>query len=140
MTSTKLDTLYSHSKNVGLPQDRIGTFCGSPIVTLDQRAIDIDNILDISRTIEANKSFTSEPVELNILPGEIVCEDGVIRRGTTAEVLGDVFYDFAIPKDTKQVSIAEARLASLAGALVYFRPDNIVGEGEFALLHEEVTA
>jgi hypothetical protein len=147
MTFTELDVLYSHSKNVGigyagaegkLSPERVGEFCGSPIVTLDQRAVGIDAIIEVSMVIEANKSFTSEPVELNILPGEIVCEDGVIRRGTTAEAIGDEFYNFVVPKGTRKVSISEARLASAAGESVTWRPNGISTSGEeFALIHEE---
>jgi hypothetical protein len=75
-----------------------------------------------------------------ILPGEELCKDNIIRRTSTVETRGNEYYKQEHNEDnTKRVSIAEARIASDAGAVVYWRPNRVVGEGEYALVVEEVT-
>lgn len=131
MSTINLDPLYSHAKNIGATA--VGKFCGSPIVTLDQRAIDVDNALEIQRMVLQH--VDGSVVEL--LPNEVVCPDGVIRKKTIAEVVGECFYAYTEPQDAKRLSLEEAKLASLAGKCITFRPDGRVGEGEFFLLYEE---
>jgi hypothetical protein len=140
MSRVKLDSLYTHSKNVGT--EKLGEFCGSPIVSLNEKEIDIDRAIDLDRTRLSNSLFPSAETDFVILlPGEVVCEDGVIRRSTSAEAVGyDEFHAFKVPADTKKVSIADARLASLAGELVTWRPNRVTGQEEFALIHTQEAA
>jgi hypothetical protein len=69
----------------------VGSFCGSPIVALNEFAMEVDEVRNLSNRL-AVSSGTSVPAE--ILPGEERCADGIIRRITTAEAVGyDVFKD-----------------------------------------------
>lgn len=135
MSRVALDLLYSHSKNVG--QKVVGEFCGSPIVTLDERAIDIDLLIETARIIEVNRSLGVESSIVEVLPGEVICPDNIVRRSTTSEAVGESFYAYEVPKGTVKVSIELATLAAIAGEMIYFRPDGKVGDGEFALRYEE---
>jgi len=81
--SPKLDTLIAHSNRV--LHEELGAFCGSPIVTLDDFGIEVDEERDLVNRL-AVSSGTSVPAE--ILPGEQRCSDGIIRRITTAEAQG----------------------------------------------------
>lgn len=135
MSTLRLDPLYSHSKNLGAEQ--VGEFCGSPIVTMNQRAIDVDNLAEVQRMIEVNKGLTQSETSA-LLPGEVVCPDGVIRRSTAAETVGEDFYKFSIPENTRKVNINLAKQASLAGELITWRPNGVSTDGEeFALVHYE---
>lgn len=132
MSILKLDILHTSDKNLGCT---VGEFCGSPIREMYTEEMEIDRIVDTRRTIEIGRG--GAPIStVEILPGEMICEDGIVRRGTTAEALGDIFYDYAQPKDTRVVTIEEGRALAAAGALITFRPDRVVGQGEFALVHE----
>jgi len=143
MSTIKLDNLYTHSKNVApgythdgiLASNILGTFCGSPIVTMDSRATDIDNVVETLRIIEENKGGATYTAE--VLPGELVCTDSIVRRGTSAEAVGyEKFYAYDQPKGTTKVSIAEARKYQ-GDKMIHFRPDKVTGEGEHALIYEE---
>jgi hypothetical protein len=130
MSTLTLDPLYAKAEHLG---EVIGHFCSTPIRTLNQRAVDLDQLLEVQHIVDLGMA----PAPAEILPGERTCEDGIIRRVTSAEAVGPEFYNFAIPKDMRKVGITEARQASLAGEMVWFRPDGRVGEGEFALLQQE---
>ena len=134
MSTLKLDILHTSDKNLG---GKIGEFCGSPIREMYTDEMEIDRIVETARTIEINRGTTPLSV-LEILPGEMICEDGIVRRGTTAEALGEIFYDYQPPKDTRVVTVEEGRALAAAGALVTFRPDRVVGQNEFAIVHEGV--
>lgn len=143
MSTIKLDNLYTHSKNVApgythngiLASNILGTFCGSPIVTMDSRAVDIDNIVEAARIIEENKGGSTYTAE--VMPGELVCTDSIVRRGTSAEALGyDELHAYDQPKGTTKVSIPVAREYQ-GNALVDWRPDHVVGTEEFALVYTE---
>ena len=130
MSTLTLDPLYAKAEHLG---EVVGIFCGSPIRTLNQRAVDLDQTLELEHIVDLDMAPTPTP----LLPGEVVCSDGVIRRETSAEVVGSEFYAFTTPKGAQKVSIAEATLASLAGESVLWRPDGNVGQKEFALRLEE---
>ena len=102
--------------------DVIGSFCGQPIVTIDALGAESDEEADLYTRV-ATSSGTSIPAE--ILPGEERCADGIIRRVTTAEVVGyDTYHNQEqIEKGQKREGLNVGRLASLAGKLVYWRPN-----------------
>ncbi len=132
--SPKLDNLFAHEEHVQR-NNPAGSFCGQPIVGLDELGMEVDNARDLANRL-ATSSHTSIPAE--ILPGEERCADGIIRRTTTAEAQGDVYYNREFTETgQKRVSIVEGREAAQGGYMVYFRPDGRVGEGEYALVEEE---
>ena len=63
----------------------VGEFCGTPIVTLDETGIRVDELRDTRRRVFLGKSSKS-PSTAEVLPGEVICSDNLIRRVTTAEV------------------------------------------------------
>ena len=130
--SPKLDNLFAHEERVQR-NNPAGSFCGQPIVGLDELGMEVDNARDTTNRV-AVSSGTSTPAE--ILPGEERCADGIIRRSTAAEVVGyDTYHNQeAIEAGQKRVSMAEARQASKDGAMVHYRPNRFVGEGEYALV------
>ena len=71
---------------------------------------------------------------MEVLPGEAI-KDNLIRRQTTAEVLGEEFYEAKVPEG-KQIPLhAGVVQDSVAlGKLLTWRP----GNQDFAVLHEEV--
>ena len=88
--SPKLDLLYAHEDHIQR-DGAVGSFCGSPIVALNEFAMEVDEVRNLSNRL-AVSSHTSVPAE--VLPGEEVCPDGIIRRLTTAEAVGyDAFKD-----------------------------------------------
>lgn len=137
MSTLKPDIQHTHGKNLG---DKIvGEFCGSPIRELYRHEVEIDQTVETARTIEINRR-SNPPFTAELLPGEVICEDNVIRRGTTAEALGEVFYDYELPEGAVKVTIEKGRELAAAGQEITFRPNRVVGQGEFAILHTEVAA
>lgn len=130
MSTLKLDTMYTHSKNLG---NMVGDFCGSPIVEMYLEEMDVDRIVDVQRTIEINRNSPKGTVE--ILPGEMICDDNIIRRGSTAEANPE-FYNYQISVDARKVTLAEARQLLDEGAMITWRPNRVVGQEEFAIVHE----
>lgn len=130
----KLDILTAHDDRVQRG-NLVASFCGSPIITLDELGIEVDEERELTRRLDAS-SHTSLPAE--ILPGEGLCDDGIVRRTTTLEAQGDAYYNrVAIEAGNKRVNITDARQASRDGQMVYYRPDRVVGEGEYALVVQE---
>jgi hypothetical protein len=88
--SPRLDILIAHDERMQR-DGAVGSFCGSPIVALNEFAMEVDEVRNLSNRL-AVSSGTSVPAE--ILPGEERCADGIIRRITTAEAVGyDIFKD-----------------------------------------------
>lgn len=133
--SPKLGIPTAHDERVQR-DNVVGSFCGSPIVTLDKFGMEVDEERDLVNRL-AVSGGTSAPAE--ILPGEERCADGIIRRSTTAEAVGyDTYHNQeAIEAGQKRVSMADAVQASKEGSMVYYRPNNFVGEGEYALVEGE---
>lgn len=100
----------------------VGSFCGQPIITLDELGAEVDDATDLYARLDMS-SHTSIPAE--ILPGEERCADGIIRRMTTAEAVGyDTYHNQeSIEKGQKHGSIELGRLAAIAGKMVYWRPN-----------------
>lgn len=135
----KLDNLIARAEH--LFPTTLPKFCGLPIYGLDAEAAEADLIVEEVRLTVKNSTGQSIPAE--VLPGEEICADNIIRRTTTTEAIGyDNYYNQAYAeKDAKHVSIGVARLEAAAGKLITWRPDGISTSGtEYALVHEEVAA
>jgi hypothetical protein len=128
----KLDIHIAHDSRV-LRDNIVGEFCGSPIITLDELGIAADEQLDLNRRLKFSTG-TSVPAE--VLPGEEICSDGIIRRVTTAEAVGyDTYHNQeAIEEDTLRVTIDSARSFSKGGQMVYWRPNSDVSSNAYALI------
>ena len=128
MLNLKSDTI---SNECIADAEVVGSFCGQPILTIDTGRAEKEHTVFLAGILITGKS---EPPE--VLPGEERCTDGIIRRSTTAEVIGyDVYHNQEqIEAGQKRVSMAEARQASKDGAMVFYRPNRFVGEGEYALV------
>jgi hypothetical protein len=132
----KLDINYTHSKNVAYDKNPVGHFCSSPIREIYTREVELDQIVEVHRTIEINRDLgPGLPVE--VLPGELICDDHIVRRDTTSEAIGAEFYEYEFPQGARKVSIKEARQLANEGAMVTFRPNRQVGQEEFAIVYEE---
>lgn len=72
-----------------------------------------------------SKQSTHNNVPAEILPGEKRCDDGIIRRLTTTEVVGyDTYHNQeAIEAGQQHVGLEAAREAADAGSVVYWRPN-----------------
>lgn len=105
----------------------VGVFCGQNIVTIDEVGAEVDSMADLYMRL-ATSSHTSIPAE--ILPGEERCADGIIRRTTTAEAQGydDYHNKEQIEAGLQRGGLDLGRLASLAGELVYWRPNRATFE------------
>lgn len=82
----RLDVNYSHSKNIGA---QVGEFHGVPVNTYDPFDLELDEALSTQRTVLSNQASGVEaPSAVEILPGEVLCSDNIVRRETTAEAMG----------------------------------------------------
>lgn len=80
----RADVNYSHSKNIGA---EVGSFCDVPINSYDNFDLEVDKALASQWTVLIGKGKdTSNTAE--ILPGEVLCSDNIVRRSTTAEAIG----------------------------------------------------
>ncbi len=134
--SPKLDTAYAHNSHIG---KAIGNFCGTPIVNIDEWGIEVDILRDVINRL-AFSSGTSVPAE--VLPGESICSDNIIRRTTTVEAIGYDSYHLnqeLTEANTERVPIYAARSFSKAGLLITWRPNRDTNtQTEYALTHSEV--
>lgn len=132
----KLDNNIAHDSRV--QRDNVGGyFCGIPVVTLDEVSVGTDIRDELRIRLGAN---TGKSIPAEVLPGEEICADNIIRRSTTTEVIGyDTYHNqVAIEAGTERGGINVARLASLAGKLITWRPNRDVNPAtEFALIHQE---
>lgn len=132
----QLDPLYLHNDDVS--EASIGEFYGTKIRSVDPDVAEERALLETLEIVEQNKAFGISPSYLEVLPGEAICEDAIVRRTTTAEAQGEVFYDYELPPSTHKASIEDAKKLSDEGHMVTWRPDRAVNkETEFAIIHEE---
>ena len=124
--SPALDIIIAHDERMQR-DNAVGSFCGAPIITLDKFGMEVDEERELVNRLTAS-SGTSVPAE--ILPGEECCVDGIIRRITTTEAVGYDSYHNQEQTEAgqKRVSMAEARKAAAAGAVVYWRPNRATTE------------
>lgn len=135
----RLDTLVARPEHIfatNLPK-----FSGSPIYGMDKLAMEDAHNRDIENRVRENQRT---PVEnrAEVMPGEIICPDNIIRRTTTREVTGaqhailtnalgmwepkgisvdDAGEPIESPVELLCVSIADARQASKEGKIVKWR-------------------
>lgn len=133
----QLDQITLHSGDIS--DAIIGVFCGTPVRTVDFNLSE-DLALELAQDIIiANKAAGESPSYLEVLPGEEVCADGIIRRTTSAEARGEVFYNYELPPDVFKVSVSEAQKLSDRKTITW-RPNRVVNqEQEFAIIHEELS-
>ena len=81
----RLDTLVAKPEHL-FPTNNT-PFCGSPIYGMDTLAMEDAHSRDIENRVCENRRT---PVEnrAEVMPGEIICPDNIIRRTTTREVTG----------------------------------------------------
>jgi hypothetical protein len=135
----RLDILVARPEHIfatDLPK-----FSGSPIYGMDTLAMEDAVNRDIENRVRENKR---SPVEnrAEVMPGEIICPDNIIRRTTTREVTGkhealmsnslsmwcprgqsvdDAGEPIESPVELLCVNIDEARQASKEGKIVKWR-------------------
>lgn len=125
----KTDSLSIHTEDV---RGTIGDFYGTSIRQWNPLDTEIRELSDAQQRVRYFLGSESAPIE--VLPGEAI-KDNLIRRQTTAEVLGEEFYEAKVPEG-KQIPLhAGVVQDSVAlGKLLTWRP----GNQDFAVLHEEV--
>ncbi len=123
----KSDTLVLHEADLG---EIVGDFYGTPIRSLYSLAPELRQLDDAQ--IRARAGLGTEPVPTEIMAGE-VAKGNLIRRETTAEVIGEAFYTGEIPEG-RQVPVNSFGPFMRPGALVTWRPNNL----DIAVIHEEV--
>lgn len=124
----KLDNLIAHDSRISREEPQ-GFFCGSPVYTLDTLGMDVDALVDVKRIVDMQID-TSNTAE--VLPGESICGDNIVRRTTTAESKGEAFYAQLEGNivNGKKVPLEIAREAAKQGAMVTWFKD-------YAFVHEE---
>lgn len=131
--SPKLDPLFV--SNSCISKDSIGEFCGSPIHTMDALKAEVDVVVDRSRRIK-NSSNESVPAEL--LPGEKICEDNVIRHvNVSTEVLQEhrsIGKKMYLLKKNDQYAVSVVFLKR-----GYYGPRTLTGGVSTAFLHNKET-
>ena len=138
----RLDTLIAKPEHIF--DTGLTPFSGSPIYGMDTLAMEDAVNRDIENRVRENQRT---PVEnrAEILPGEIICKDNIVRRSTTREVTGkhealnlcalsmwhpkgqDVEGE-AVPEERLCVSIADARVASEEGKVIMWRTTGELSE------------
>jgi hypothetical protein len=124
----RIDELTIHADDIEAGSG--AEFHGVPIREVNIENVDVREGRDMhSRVID----YLGEAATVEILPGEAIVGN-LIRRTTTAEVVGDTYYDKEIPEG-RQVGIYEAQEQNRDnGKLITWRPNNL----DIAILHEEV--
>ena len=90
----KIDSLVMHSDDIG---ESVGEFFGSPIREVNLLDVEVREELDMQARARLGLGVEAVPAEL--LPGEVV-KDNIIRRETTAEVVGEEFYKVVAFEDS----------------------------------------
>jgi hypothetical protein len=121
----RTDNLVIHSDDLG---GVIGRFYEEPIREVDLLTVDVRRELNAQSAARGSLGIAAPTLE--VLPDEVI-KDGLVRRSTAAEVVGEKFYAKEIPAG-QQVPIDVARSFSQAGLLITWRP---TGE-DFAVIHE----
>lgn len=81
----RLDTLVARPEHIFLTD--LTPFCGSPIYGMDTIAMEDAHNRDIENMVRENKRSPSEN-RAEVMFGEVICPDNIIRRITTREVTG----------------------------------------------------
>jgi len=118
------DVNYTHSKNIGA---KVGSFCDVPIVELDTFEMDVDVAVDSQRTLLLNRAMNCSdiPNTAEVLPGEVICADNIIRRITTAEAQG---YDAYMERQPATMLVGADRTVYDPENNQWRRPDGVAGQ------------
>jgi len=110
--SPKLDRIAYHSDTVKRDAP-VGEFCGSPVYLLDEdsaaaSSAAFDELVVAPALAELEDKAWKSRVALLLLPGEERCSDGIIRRTTTAEVIGyDTYHKALLEEKPREVLVEE---------------------------------
>lgn len=126
MLPTQCDVI--HSDDLG---PVVGMFHGVPVRSYNPIAVEDREILDTKIRVRTNSKVESS---IEILPGEVICKDNMVRRDTAAAAM---FTKPSTHLQGRRVSINVARLLSLAGAYILWRPE---GNDDAIVLDEPVIA
>lgn len=149
---TYVDALYAHADDLNdvvgamswVPQGKgdmvgvnpedygFGTHSAIPVVALYRDEAERREDILVAQQL-AFSSGTSVPAE--VLPGEVICKDGIIRRESALHAMVDDGSNDKVYTDAKKVSIGVARLAAKDGKMVIWRPTG--GQCNFAYVIEE---
>jgi len=126
----RVDDLIANGNDMG---ETVGEFYGTPVREMYTLAQEFREIDDTQQRVRASLGVACAPIEL--LPGEVIT-DGIIRRSTAAEVVGEKFYNKEIPEG-RQIPLHEGLVQNQnKGTLITWRP----GNQNIAVLHEEVSS
>jgi hypothetical protein len=130
----RLDNLVAHDSRVN-HSDVTGFFCGSPVITMDEEGMDADVIAAVYVNVALGKAQRAEGLDsipAEVLPGEEICADNIIRRSTTAEAIGEAFYAQLETNVVNggRVTLEDAKSLSDEGAMLTWF-------GTYAVLHGE---
>ena len=124
-----MDALNVNESAIGT---QVGSFYGSPIYSYIPEASEAQATAEARRQAALSRVL-GDGVSPELLPGEVVCTDGIIRRTTTAEHQGPTYDDFKAPEDAIKLSLEDAKKRTEEGAFIHWRPRN----EEYALLYTD---
>lgn len=119
----RTDSLIVNAEDMG---EVVGEFYGTPVRTFNPIMSEVREMSDAQQRVRY--FLGSEFPAIEVLPGEAIV-DNLVRRETTAEVVGQQFYEIKMPEG-RQVPVTDA----VNETLVTWRP----GNQDFAVIHEEV--
>jgi hypothetical protein len=128
----RVDDLITHGDDVG---NTVGEFYGTSIREVYELAQELREIADTQRRVRDSLGLEALIPDVVLFPGEVV-HGNVIRRDTTAEFLGEVFYTQEMPEG-RQIPLHKGlEQNQKVGTLITWRP----GNQDIAVLHEEVAS
>ena len=96
-----MDAQVAHSEDLG---EKVGEFYGSSIRALSPDDVELREIHGAQ--IRARLSLGVEQPPIVLLPGEVL-KGNLIRRMTTAEVVGETFYDQDKPDEIAGLQVPD---------------------------------
>ena len=123
----RLDSVVMHADDIGVV---IGKFYDSDIREVSLLSVEVRDEIDAQAN--ARYSLGTTPASIELIHDEVI-QDGLIRRFTTSEVVGETFYDEAIPAG-RQVPLEAFTEGIPKGTMLTWRPNG----QPFIVIHEEV--
>ncbi len=128
----RVDDLVAHEADI---YGVVGEFYGTPIREMNMLAHELREQDDTQQRVRNSFGIEDATPDVELLPGEVV-HGNIIRRDTTAEFVGEAFYEKEIP-DGRQIPLHEGLVQNQnKGTLITWRP----GNQNIAVLHEEVAS
>lgn len=136
----RLDTLVARPEHIFLTNN--AGFCGSPIYGMDTLAMEDSHNRDIEARVRENQR-TPVDNRAEVMAGETICADSIIRRETAREVTGKNsalnlcalamwspkgIDEEAAPVELLCANIEDARQASRDGKIVTWRTSGELSE------------